>query len=77
MNNREKLITVMIDHELERRELAELLLVDRQTVDDWLAPHESSRNVDVPDMAIELLRLKLGASFEDERGPEGSGSSGI
>ena len=59
MNKREKLIDLMIDHSLERRELAELVLVDRQLVDSWLAPPESTRNVEVPDMAIELLLLKL------------------
>ena len=61
MNNREKLIDMMGDHALERRELAELVLVDRQTVDTWLAPPESARHVEVPDMAIELLGFKLAA----------------
>ena len=62
MNNREKLIDMMHDHSLERRELAELVLVDRQTVDGWLAPSESSRHEEVPEMAIELLQLKLGVT---------------
>lgn len=60
MNNREKLIDLMIDNDLERRELAELLRVDRETIDCWLAPTESARRVEVPDMAIELLGFKLG-----------------
>lgn len=60
MNNREKLINLMIDHELERRELAELVLVDKQTVDNWLASPESARSREIPDMAIELLGFKLG-----------------
>ena len=32
MNNREKLIDLMFDHNLDRQDLAELVLVDRQTV---------------------------------------------
>jgi hypothetical protein len=69
MNNRERLIDLMIEHELERREVAELLSVDRATVDCWLASGESSRHLDVPNMAVELLTLKLdtagGASKPD------------
>ena len=59
MNNREKLIDLMIDNSLERRELAELVHVDRAVVDSWLASPESTRNIEVPDMAIELLLFKL------------------
>ena len=61
MNNRDILIDYMINHELERREVAELLLTDRDTIDRWLLSGESSRREEIPDMAIELLRLKLGA----------------
>lgn len=60
MNNREKLIDIMHEYALERRELAELVRVDRPTVDGWLAPPESARHQEVPEMAIELLQLKLG-----------------
>ena len=60
MNNREILIDIMVDHGPERRELAELVKVDRETVDCWLLPTEAHRNLEVPDMAIELLRMKLG-----------------
>ena len=59
MNNREKLIDLMIDNSLERRELAKLVHVDRAVVDSWLASPESTRNIEVPDMAIELLLFKL------------------
>ncbi len=62
MNNREKLIDMMHEHTLDRRELAELVLVDRQTVDGWLAPAESARHQEVPEMAIALLQLKLGVT---------------
>ena len=59
MNNRDTLITLMLDHALERHELAELVRVDRETVDRWLLSTESARHLEVPDMAIELLELKL------------------
>ncbi len=61
MNNRETLITLMLENGLERREIAELLSVQRDTVDRWLISTESSRNLEIPDMAVELLNLKLAA----------------
>ena len=70
MNNREKLIDMMHEHALERRDLAELVLVDRQTVDGWLAPTESARHQEVPEMAIELLQLKLGVTTVAARGAD-------
>ena len=60
MNNREKLIDLITSHELERREVAEILKVSRDTVDHWLLSMESQHHEEVPDMAIELLELKLG-----------------
>ena len=60
MNNRERLMEIMVEKELDRRELAEMLMVKRDEVDQWLLPHESRNHKDVPDMAIELLELKLG-----------------
>jgi hypothetical protein len=60
MNNRDRLITYMQKHGLERHEIAELVLVHRGTVDCWLLSGESARHIEMPDMAIELLRLKLG-----------------
>jgi hypothetical protein len=66
MNNREKLIDMMYAHSLERRDIAEIVLADRQVVDGWLAPPESARHAEVPDMAIELLRLKLAAMNADD-----------
>ncbi len=59
MNNRDTLIELMVAHGLERRELAALLRVDRDTVDCWLLPRDASRWSEVPDMAIELLDYKL------------------
>ncbi|MCH8079382.1 MAG: hypothetical protein IIA06_06340 [Proteobacteria bacterium] len=61
MNNRDRLMELLSDHELERREVAELLKVKVDTVDHWLASHESHNYEDMPDMAMELLEIKLGA----------------
>ncbi|MBI4694766.1 MAG: hypothetical protein HY749_12170 [Gammaproteobacteria bacterium] len=61
MNNRDRLIDFMSDYKLERRDIAELVLVDRDTVDRWLLPPSANRRNDIPDMAIELLSLKLAA----------------
>ena len=59
MNNRERLMDLMVKHGLERREIAELVRIKRETVDHWLASHESKYSEEMPDMAIELLELKL------------------
>lgn len=59
MNNRDQLIEHMITHRLERRELAEMLRVERDTVDRWLLTRSSPRWLEVPDMALELLAYKL------------------
>ncbi len=59
MNNRERLIELISTHDLDRREIAELLKVKRATIDHWLLPGESSNHEDIPEMAIELLELKL------------------
>ncbi len=59
MNNRDRLMDLMVDHKLERREISELLRVERALVDNWLLPHDSRRHEEIPDMAIELLEYKL------------------
>ena len=59
MNNRERLMEIMVDHELDRMELSELLKVKRDEIDFWLLSNESKNHKEVPDMAIELLELKL------------------
>ena len=69
MNNREMLIDIMFDHTLGRQDLAELVLVDRQTVNSWLASSESPSRIDIPDMAIELLKLKLGIAHSNDNSP--------
>ncbi len=60
MNNRDRLIELLSDHELERREVAELLKVKAALVNHWLSSHESNNYQEMPDMAIELLEIKLG-----------------
>lgn len=60
MNNRDRLIELLADHELERREVAEMLKVKTDTINHWLASHESHNYEEMPDMAIELLEIKLG-----------------
>lgn len=59
MNNRDKLISIISDNGLERRNIAELVKVKLEIVDRWLASHESKHHEEVPDMAIELLELKM------------------
>ena len=64
MNTRERLIELMLEYKLERREIADLVRVRRDLVDHWLLPHESNSHVEVPEMAIELLELKLKTKSE-------------
>lgn len=59
MNNRDRLIELLSDYKLERREVATLLKVSSETVNRWLASYESNNREDMPDMAVELLEIKL------------------
>ena len=59
MNNRECLIEIMTERELDRIELAQLLSVKKKDIDQWLLSNESKEHKEVPDMAIELLHYKL------------------
>ncbi len=59
MNNRQRLIDLITEHNLDRRQVAEMLKVRREVVDNWLLSNESRRHEEVPEMAIELLELKL------------------
>ena len=59
MNNRERLIEIMTERELDRVELAQLLSVKKKDIDQWLLSNESKEHKEVPDMAIELLHYKL------------------
>lgn len=59
MNNRERLMDIISGNQLERLEVAELLKVKLNEVDHWLLPHDARNHAEMPDMAIELLELKL------------------
>ena len=59
MNTREILIDLITQYGLERRDVAELVRVKRETVDRWLLPNEASSHEEIPEMAVELLQLKL------------------
>ncbi len=59
MNNRDCLIELISSYKLDRSEIAELVRVKRETVDHWLLSNVSANHEEVPEMAIELLKLKL------------------
>ncbi len=60
MNNRERLMDIMAEKKLDRLEISELVKVRLDEVDHWLLPHDSKNHQEMPDMAVELLELKLG-----------------
>ena len=66
MNNRERLMDIISDNQLERRDVAELLMVKVFEVDHWLLPHDAKNHAEMPDMAIELLELKMASLNTDE-----------
>ena len=68
MNNRERLIDIITQYNLDRREIADLVKAKRDTVDRWLLPTESAQHEPVPDMAIELLELKLKLKQQEQAG---------
>lgn len=59
MNNRERLMAIISEGKLERRDVAELLKVKQDEVEHWLLSSESRNHAEMPDMAIELLELKI------------------
>jgi hypothetical protein len=59
MNNRERLMDIMSEHKLDRMAVAEMVKVKRDEVNYWLLSNESKNHKEVPDMAIELLELKI------------------
>jgi len=70
MNNRERLMDLIVQFKLDRRDIARLVQVGRETVDHWLLTTGSKSHEDIPDMAIELLELKLGTKPLKLRGEE-------
>jgi len=59
MTNNTKLEELMRSHDLNRKDIQEILHVPRETVRNWLLPIESTGYRPMPGMAIELLKLKL------------------
>ncbi|MBF8268604.1 MAG: hypothetical protein HW386_313 [Gammaproteobacteria bacterium] len=59
MNNRERLIDLIAAHNLDRLTVAEMVKVKRDTIDRWLLSRESHHHEEVPDMALELLEMKI------------------
>lgn len=68
MNNRLKLIDLITEYNLDRRDVAAMLNVKPAMVDRWLLSPESKNHEEVPEMAIELLELKLKFKRSDDRG---------
>jgi len=68
MNNRERLMELIAEHQLERHEVAELVKVKLETVGHWLLSNESRAHEEIPDMALELLELKLKAGMRKAKG---------
>ena len=68
MNNRERLMGIISENNLERRAVAELLKVKPSEVDQWLLSNESKNHKEMPDMAIELLELKISMKLTDTGG---------
>ncbi len=66
MNNRDRLMAIISDNKLERRDVAELLKVKPDEVDHWLLSSEAKNHTEMPDMAIELLELKMTMAQSDE-----------
>ena len=64
MNNRDRLMEIITEHDLERREVAEMLKVKQEQVDRWLLSNESKNHEEMPEMAIELLELKISLGMQ-------------
>ena len=69
MDNRQRLIDLIIEYKLDRRDVAELLKVKRDIVDQRLISAESKNHKEVSKMVIDLLALKLRAQPVDENSP--------
>ncbi len=65
MNNRERLMAIISENKLERRDVADLLKVKQDEVEHWLLSSESRNHAEMPDMAIELLELKIAMAKSD------------
>ena len=61
-------MAIISDNDLERRDVATLLKVKQDEVDHWLASTESKNHQPMPDMAIELLELKIAMEKSENDG---------
>lgn len=68
MNNRDRLIDLITEHQLDRVDVASMLKVKPAQVDNWLASNESKHHEEVPEMAIELLEMKLNLQSQNTPG---------
>jgi len=60
MTNREQLKALMLQHNLNQADIAELLSVSHWTVKSWTLPLTSKAYRPMPDNMLELLNLKIG-----------------
>lgn len=66
MNNRETFLSLVVDNDLDRYDLSDMLKVPLDQIDSWLLSPESAHHQQVPDMALELLELKLRLRVENQ-----------
>ena len=57
---REQLREIMLERDLTRPAVAELLGVANVTVDSWLAPPEAKLHIVMPNHRLDYLKLALG-----------------
>jgi len=57
MSNKIKLTKIIQEHKLTRQTVADMLLVQKSTVDNWLAHSTGFR--EMPDNVMELLEIKI------------------
>lgn len=59
MANADQLRQLMSEHHMTRPRTAELAGVQKTTVDSWLYPEGSRHHRNMPDRALDLIRLRL------------------
>ena len=59
MNNLQRLKLIQANYNLSRQITADLLGTSIYTINNWFRPNDSKYFAGVPDMAIQVLKLKL------------------